>query len=299
MIYEKISRERVNGFLHAVGRTIQNGNNEEILLTGWGLGNWLNPEGYMWKSGEVSFSRGREAEKSIRELAGEEYAQKFWKQFRANYITKKDIEKMAEFGYNSVRIPINWRLFMEERPGEIIWKDEGFVLLDNCIQWCREYKLYAWIDLHAAPGGQTGSNIDDSEDDLPRLFMNDDYYKKGLALWRELANRYKDEWIVGGYDLLNEPIMPNDGNTFDQYIPKLKQFYHDAIRWRDNIGQRRQRFLMNLMMKIWYCIFIGMHVSLNRKAYSIFWTARIVRISHFGWERLEKIRLIGTRHTIR
>ena len=29
MIYEKISRERVNGFLHAVGRTIQNGNNEE------------------------------------------------------------------------------------------------------------------------------------------------------------------------------------------------------------------------------------------------------------------------------
>ncbi len=24
--------------------------------------------------------------------------------------------------------------------------------------------------------------------------------------------------------------MPNDGNTFDQYIPKLKQFYHDAIR---------------------------------------------------------------------
>ena len=60
--------------------------------------------------------------------------------------------------------------------------------------------------------------------------MNDDYYTKGLALWRKLANRYKDEWIVGGYDLLNEPIMPNDGNTFDQHIPKLKQFYHDAIR---------------------------------------------------------------------
>lgn len=89
MIYEKISRERVNGFLHAVGRTIQNGNNEEILLTGWGLGNWLNPEGYMWKSGEVSFSRGREAEKSIRELAGEEYAQKFWKQFRSQLYYEK------------------------------------------------------------------------------------------------------------------------------------------------------------------------------------------------------------------
>ena len=139
MIYEKISRERVNGFLHAVGRTIQNGNNEEILLTGWGLGNWLNPEGICGNQVKSLF-KGTRSRKSIQELAGEEYAQKFWKQFRANYITKKDIEKMAEFGYNSVRIPINWRLFMEERPGEIIWKDEGFVLLDNCIQWCREYK---------------------------------------------------------------------------------------------------------------------------------------------------------------
>lgn len=43
MIYEKISRERVNGFLHAVGRTIQNGNNEEILLTGWGAGKLAEP----------------------------------------------------------------------------------------------------------------------------------------------------------------------------------------------------------------------------------------------------------------
>lgn len=235
----------------------------------------------MWKSGEVSFSRTR-SRKEYSRAGRRGIRTEILETVSRQLYYEKDIEKMAEFGYNSVRIPINWRLFMEERPGEIIWKDEGFVLLDNCIQWCREYKLYAWIDLHAAPGGQTGSNIDDSEDDLPRLFMNDDYYKKGLALWRELANRYKDEWIVGGYDLLNEPIMPNDGNTFDQYIPKLKQFYHDAIR---EIRKVDAKHMVSLEGQHWattatifdepYDENMVLHFHryaclLNRKAYSIF-----------------------------
>lgn len=36
--------------------------------------------------------------------------------------------------------------------------------------------------------------------------MDADSYEKCLALWREIARRYRDRWIVGGYDLLNEPI---------------------------------------------------------------------------------------------
>ena len=36
----KFDRERVNGFLHADGTKIVNGNGEEIILTGYGCGNW-------------------------------------------------------------------------------------------------------------------------------------------------------------------------------------------------------------------------------------------------------------------
>ena len=43
----KYSRERVNGFLHTDGRRIVNGLGETIVLRGWGIGNWLNPEGFM------------------------------------------------------------------------------------------------------------------------------------------------------------------------------------------------------------------------------------------------------------
>ncbi|MHB8130863.1 MAG: glycoside hydrolase family 5 protein, partial [Mobilitalea sp.] len=177
---KKLSRDKVSGFLHAKGKTIVNGNDEEIILTGWGLGNWLLCEGYMWMSnGSERFDRPNRMETVIRELTGSEYADQFWMKFRENYITKEDIHQMAELGYNSVRIPFNWRIFMEAEPG-YQWIEEGFALLDRCLDWCEEYKLYAFLDLHGAPGGQTGANIDDCIDNIPRLFLDSDSWEKGI-----------------------------------------------------------------------------------------------------------------------
>ncbi len=222
----------VNGFLDVRGRKIVNGDGKEIVLTGWGIGNWMLCEGYMWKSrGNSRFDRPRRIESVIQELTGSEYARNFWKRFRENYFTEEDVKYMAELGYNSVRIPINSRLFLKEEPG-INWCEEGFELLDKCIDWCEKYRIYAFIDLHGAPGGQTGDNIDDSIDDMPRLFMDEDYFDKGVELWKKLAKRYKDRWIVGGYDLLNEPIRPvrlPEHKNVDYLVPKLCEFYDRAI----------------------------------------------------------------------
>lgn len=226
---EKMSRDRVSGFLRASGRELVNGKGEPIILSGWGLGNWLLCEGYMWKAGPRG-DRPRRLEQVVRELAGSEYAESFWPRFRRNYIRREDILRMAGLGYNSVRLPINWRVLMEDEPG-VRWKEDGFRLIDDLLDWCEEAKLYVFLDLHGAPGGQTGANIDDSVDDFPRLFTDRDSWDKGIALWGELAKRYRDRWIVGGYDLLNEPLRPDDGRKPCQYlIPKLRDFYIDAIK---------------------------------------------------------------------
>ena len=229
----ELSRNMVKGFLDVKGTKIVNGDGNEIILSGWGLGNWLLCEGYMWLSDGVQrFDRPRRIEMIIDELCGQEYAQNFWVRFRERYITEDDIQLMASMGYNSVRIPINARLFLEEGP-EMQWIDEGFELLDKCIDWCEKHSLYAFIDLHGAPGGQTGANIDDSIDDMPRLFMDRHCFDKGVALWRKLAQRYKDRWIVGGYDILNEPIRPvrHEGDTdVTHLLPLLKKFYEAAIQ---------------------------------------------------------------------
>ena len=229
---EKFDRTLVKGFLRAQGQKIVNGDGKEILLAGWGVGNWLLCEGYMWMAyNNRKFDRPRNIEETIRDLTGSAYAREFWKQFRANYTTRQDIAKMAELGYNSVRIPFNWRLFMRDEPGEIAFIEEGFNLLDSCLAWCEEYRVYAFLDLHGAPGGQTGANIDDTRDNMPRLFMDQDYWDKGIALWRELARRYKDRWIVGGYDLLNEPVrtVQHDYPDVDYLLPKLARFYDESI----------------------------------------------------------------------
>lgn len=227
---EKLSRERVRGFLRAQGQKTVNGDGEEIILSGWGLGNWLLCEGYMWLAGPGNrFERPRRIEQVIREVAGSAYAEAFWPRFRKNYITEADIARMADLGYNSLRIPINWRVLMEDEPG-IIWKEDGFALIDDCLAWCEKYKLYAILDLHGAPGGQTGANIDDSVDDFPRLFTDADSWHKGIELWKEIARRYRDRWIVGGYDLLNEPLhTPNPQSNVDYLLAKLVQFYEEAI----------------------------------------------------------------------
>lgn len=230
---EELSRTRVDGFLDVRGKDIVNGKGQKILLSGWGLGNWLLCEGYMWQSHDMKeFDRPWKIEKIIRELTGDAYAADFWKKYRDTYVTEVDLQYMAELGYNSVRIPVSWKVLMEEGTDELCFKEEGFQLLDRVIDWCEKYKLYAILDLHAAPGGQTGANIDDSRDDIPELFTEQRFFDMGIALWKKIAKRYKDRWIVGGYDLLNEPIRPqrnaNDSNV-DYLVPKLQKFYECAI----------------------------------------------------------------------
>lgn len=246
-----VGRNRISGFLDVSGRKIVNGLGEEVLLTGWGLGNWLLCEGYMWLSdGAERFDRPRRIEAVIEELAGKPFADKFWKRFRETYITESDIQMMAEMGYNSVRIPINSRLFLQEGPG-IRFIEEGFALLDRVIDWCETHRVYAFIDLHGAPGGQTGANIDDSVDDICRLLTDQDQFEKGLALWERIAQRYADRWIVGGYDLLNEPIRPVrfEGDTnLDYLVPRLVEFYEQCIA---RIRQHDRRHIVTLEGHHW------------------------------------------------
>ena len=80
---KNVSRGRGNGFLDTDGRRIVNEAGEEILLMGWGLGNWLLCEGYMWLANSIPrFDRPRRIESVIEELTGKAYAEKFWKRFR-------------------------------------------------------------------------------------------------------------------------------------------------------------------------------------------------------------------------
>jgi hypothetical protein len=160
------------------------------------------------------------------ELIGPDGAMEFWEKFRANYITRDDIRFIRRTGLNSVRIPFNYRLFTPEgHPG--IWLKEGFMLLDRVIGWCKEEGLVVVLDMHCAPGGQTGDNIDDSWG-YPWLFESPASQERVAEIWRRIAERYRNEPAVIGYDLMNEPIAHFlDTGALN---PKLMPVYRTIIR---------------------------------------------------------------------
>lgn len=201
-------------------------NEEKVLLRGMGLGNWLLPEGYMWKF-YTKCDRPRRIEGLISHLCGDDYAGSFWKKYYDNYITEKDIEWIKAQGLNSVRIPVNARhMFWVDTNLDVYFQMEMINKLDQCISWCKKNNIYVFIDMHAAPGGQTGTNIDDSKENQPELFLNEIYEELLIKCWKLLADRYKEEPTVGGYDLLNEPLP--EWNK--QYNGKVLPLYRSLLK---------------------------------------------------------------------
>ncbi|QKS46430.1 cellulase family glycosylhydrolase [Paenibacillus cellulosilyticus] len=222
----------VAGFVRAQGKKLVNGDGEELILRGVGLGSWFLPEGYMWKFPEQG-DRPRKIERIVEELIGSEKAAEFWETYYDRYTAEADIRKIAEEGFNSIRIPINARAFIED--GEPVrFRGNNLHRLDLCIDWCRKYNVYAILDLHGATGGQTGANIDDSENDQPELFTNAIYRRMTIDLWRQLADRYKEEWIVAGYDLLNEPLPDWNAALNSELMP----LYRDIVKAIREVDQK-------------------------------------------------------------
>jgi len=223
-----------------------------LLPRGIGLGNWLLAEGYMWRFGDEQ-SAPRQIEARVEALVGADAAAAFWRGFRNRFITEADFSEIARLGFDHVRLPINARGVMDDE-GRFI--EEGFALIERAVAWSEQYGLRILLDLHGAPGGQTGTNIDDSPNGKPELFMDERYRRDTIALWEELARRYRDRESVFGYDLLNEPL-PNEWQHV--YADELVALYREltaAIRaiddrhlimyegshWATNWSVLRERF---------------------------------------------------------
>lgn len=210
-------------FVTVRGREFVAPDGRVLFLKGINLGNWLLPEGYMLKF--KSANSPQRIGVVLNQLVGDAEARRFWKAHLDNYVTADDIRFIKRAGFNSVRVPFNYRLFVtEDEPRRL--EGVGYEMLDRVVGWCRKEGLYVVLDMHGAPGGQTGDNIDDSWG-YPFLFESDESQQLTIDIWRKLAARYAGEPIVVGYDLLNEPIA----HYFDaaHFNPKLEPLYKRIV----------------------------------------------------------------------
>ena len=211
-------------FVRIEGTSLVRPDGTELFIKGTNLGNWLNPEGYMF-----GFERTNSAgfiDLCFRELVGPDAASDFWKAFKDNYITRDDIRFIADCGANTIRLPFNYRLFTDEDYMGLSSDQDGFERIDDVVSWCREFGLYLILDMHDAPGGQTGDNIDDGYG-YPWLFESERSQELLCDIWKRIAQRYADETVILGYELMNEPIATYFDDTY--FNPMLEPLYKRAV----------------------------------------------------------------------
>ncbi|HMJ68317.1 MAG TPA: cellulase family glycosylhydrolase [Cyclobacteriaceae bacterium] len=198
------------GYLRVDGKRIVDEKGNNVLLRGMGLGGWMLQEGYMLGVEKIG-QQQNVIKKNIADLIGTQKAEVFYDTWLANHTRKIDIDSMASWGFNSIRLAMHYNLYtlpVEKEPvaGQNTWVEKGFTMTDSLLSWCKANKVYLILDLHAAPGGQGNDlNIADRDPSVPSLWQSEANKEKMIALWKKLAERYVNEPWIAAYDIINEP----------------------------------------------------------------------------------------------
>lgn len=102
------------------------------------------------------------------------------------------------------------------------YNEDSFAMLNDVLDWCETYQVYAVVDFHAATAGQSGIPCDDGVDNGQHLYDDEESMERMFLLMEEFMRRYKDRWIIGAYDCINEPISMTPRR--EELTPKLVYF---------------------------------------------------------------------------
>lgn len=127
------------------------------------------------------------------------------------FITKEDLIKIADMGFDHVRLPIDYEVF-ETEDGKCI--NEGYERVDNIIKCCQEYKLNIILDLHKAYGYDFNNAGDEVKNNL---FTSDELQERFIHLWKEIINHYGHYENVA-FELLNEVVEKENADAWNKLI---------------------------------------------------------------------------------
>lgn len=113
-----------------------------------------------------------------------------------SFIGRKDIERIASWGLDHVRLPIDYNL-VEDAEGNTL--EKGYSYIDSAIEWCGEFGLKLVLDLHKT----AGFSFDKGEKESG-FFENDALRERFYRLWEKLAARYGKYSDRVAFELLNE-----------------------------------------------------------------------------------------------
>lgn len=152
------------------------------------------------------------------------------------FITEDDIKQIAEWGFDHIRLPVDYNL-VQDNDGKFI--DSGFAYIDKCIEWCGKCGLNMILDLHKT----AGFSFDDGECEKG-FFYDNNMISRFTALWTEFAKRY-GKYGAAAFELLNEIVEECDNEPWmkiaektvkiiREYAPETKiligSYYNNSVQ---------------------------------------------------------------------
>ncbi|MCI8602941.1 MAG: glycoside hydrolase family 5 protein [Ruminiclostridium sp.] len=112
-----------------------------------------------------------------------------------NFITEEDFKKIASWGMDHVRVPIDYNVIQND-DGTV--RESGFCHIEKAVSMCEKYGLNIILDLHKT----VGYSFDKGEKENG-FFENTGYQERFYSFWAELARRYGNRENIA-FELLNE-----------------------------------------------------------------------------------------------
>ena len=140
------------------------------------------------------------------------------------FITKRRYCRIADWGFDHIRLPIDYPIFEDDaNPG--IYHEFGFAYLDRCLAWCQDNGLRVIFDIHKAPGYSFTNTLEAEMTEVNTLFTNPSTQQRFVNLWVALTRRYFDQAEdVLAFELLNEMVLP-ESSPWNQFSPTNHQSY--------------------------------------------------------------------------
>lgn len=119
------------------------------------------------------------------------------------FITEDDIRTIASYGFDHVRVPVDYKVVETEDGTDI---PEGYAYIDSCIRWCRENGLRMVLDLHRTFGYTFDPMV---QGDKETFFSDRSMQDRFFSLWTRFAKRYGCYSDMVSFELLNEVVSLN------------------------------------------------------------------------------------------
>ena len=250
---EKI--ENTTGLIQASGRALYDANGNRIQLKGVNAGQILLQEGWMspfalepLKNADGSYVKDDGDNIQYPEFTEEEFRRALQSNpnlqgydmdellayYYSCFFTEEDFRIIKEdLGLNTIRLPFYYLNILNEDL-TLREEEEAFSYLDWFLEQAANHGLYVILDLHGAPGSQSGYEHSGSATREANLWNSEENVAATVALWGYVAKHYTytrpdlGAWIAT-YDLLNEPTYTYKGVTNRQCWDVFDKIY-DAIR---------------------------------------------------------------------